>query len=382
VRGALINAHARAPKLCKGARSMWAHLGFLVGGLVLLTLGADWLVKGASRLALTFGISPLVIGLTVVAFGTSAPELAVSVASAFSGQSDLAVANVVGSNIFNVLFILGVSALVTPLVVHRQLVRMDLPVMIGMSLLLFVLGTDGRIDLADGALLTGLIVTYTVFLIRESRRDAAAAKEAASEVPVEKGALPANLGFLALGLVGLVGGSKLMVDGAVGFARLFGISEVVIGLTIVAAGTSLPEVATSVTAALKGERDIAIGNVVGSSIFNIGAVLGISSLASLGSLSVSPSMQAVDIPLALAVSLICVPFFRTGYVLTRANGAVLLLAWVVYVAWLVLQEQQSAALPAMRFLVLRLFVPGLIVGAVLVMVKSLHGEHRAREEGG
>ncbi len=358
---------------------MWSNLGFLVGGLVLVTLGADWLVKGASRLALTFGISPLVIGLTVVAFGTSAPELAVSVASAVTGQSDLAVANVVGSNIFNVLFILGMSALVTPLVVHRQLVRMDLPVMIGMSMLLFVLGMDGRLDLADGVLLSGLILAYTGFLIRESRRDAGPAKDAVNAVPPAKGSLPVNLGFIALGLVGLVGGSKLMVDGAVGFARLFGISEVVIGLTIVAAGTSLPELATSVTAALKGERDIAIGNVVGSNIFNIGAVLGISSLASLGSLSVSPSMRAVDIPLSLAVSLICVPFFRSGYVLTRANGAVLLGSWVVYVAWLVLQEQQAAALPLVSFLLLRFFVPTLIVGAVLVMVKSLHHEHRSSE---
>jgi cation:H+ antiporter len=357
---------------------MWSNLAFLAGGLVILTLGADWLVKGASRLALTFGISPLVIGLTVVAFGTSAPEMAVSIASAVTGQSDLAVANVVGSNIFNVLFILGLSALVTPLVVHRQLVRMDLPVLIGLSLLLYVLGMDGRLDLADGALLSVLIITYTVFLIRESRRDAAAAKEAASEVPREQGSLPVNLGFIALGLAGLVGGSKLMVDGAVGLARAFGISEVIIGLTIIAAGTSLPEVATSVSAALKGERDIAIGNVVGSNVFNLGAVLGFSSLASLGNLSVAASLQAVDLPLALAVSLICVPFFRTGYVLTRANGAVLLGSWIVYVAWLVLKEQQSPVLPTMSFIVLRLLLPALIVGAVVTMVKSLHDEHRAR----
>ncbi len=359
---------------------MLSNLGLMAGGLLVVTLGANWLVKGASRLALAFGISPLVVGLTVVAFGTSAPELAVSLTSALAGESDLAVANVVGSNIFNVLFILGLSALVTPLVVHQQLVRMDLPVMIGMSLLLYVLGMDGRLDMADGAVLATLIIGYTVFLIRESRRASSAAAEASgvSAAPVERGSLPVNLLFMVLGLAGLVGGSHFMVEGAVGFARLLGISEVVIGLTIIAAGTSLPEVATSVTAAIKGERDIAIGNVVGSNIFNIGSVLGFSALASLGKLSVSPSMLAVDVPLVLAVSLLCVPFFRTGYQLTRVNGAVLLGSWVAYVTWLVLREQGSAAMPVVQGIVLRGLLPAIIIGAVVEMVKSLHDEQLQR----
>ncbi|MDP3235386.1 MAG: calcium/sodium antiporter [Myxococcales bacterium] len=351
---------------------MLLNLGQLAIGLVVVTLGASWLVKGASRLALRFGIPPLIIGLTVVAFGTSAPELAVSITSALAGQSDLAVANVVGSNIFNVLFILGLSALITPLVVHQQLVRMDLPVMIGMSLLLYVLSLDARLDLVDSVLLVALIIGYTIFLLREARRQGVAA--ASKDAPIVPGKLPFNLALVVLGLVGLVMGSNVMVTGAVGLARLLGVSETVIGLTIIAAGTSLPEVATSVTAAIKGERDIAIGNVVGSNIFNIGSVLGFSGLASLGTLTISPAMLAVDVPLMLAVSMLCLPFFRTGYQLTRANGAALMTGQVAYVAWLVLTEQRSPALPVLELIVVRGFLPALIIGTVAVMVKSLRDE--------
>lgn len=363
---------------------MLEQIAYMAAGLAILVFGADWLVKGASRLAIAAGIAPLVIGLTIVAFGTSAPELAVSVTSAYSGASDIAVANVVGSNIFNVLFILGISALVAPLIVHQQLVRMDVPIMIGASILLFVLGVDGRLGLWDSLLLTALIIAYTVFLIVEARREknvgvvteyAEGVEDAAG---TDKSSLPMNLLFIVAGLGALIFGSQLLVDGAISFAKTIGISEVVIGLTIVAAGTSLPELATSVVAAFKGERDIAIGNIVGSNIFNICSVLGLSGLASGGNLTVAPSLLAVDIPLMIAIALLCLPFFRSGYELTRANGAVFLGAYCVYVAWLVMAATNSPALAGLEMLLSGVLMPALIIGTVVVAILTLRREEQAK----
>lgn len=364
---------------------MLENIGLMAAGLAILVFGADWLVKGASRLALTFGISPLVVGLTVVAFGTSAPELAVSVSAAYSGASNLAVANVVGSNLFNVLFILGASALIAPLVVHQQLVRMDVPIMIGMSLLLLVLASDGGLNLWDSALLTALIISYTVFLIVESRREKSpeVLAEYADEVADASGGATAsgsvllNAGLIIIGLAALVFGSDLLVTGAINFAKILGVSDVIIGLTIVAAGTSLPELATSIVAAIKGERDIAIGNVIGSNIFNISSVLGFSGLVSGGALTVAPAMIAIDIPLMIAVALVCLPFFRAGYTLTRANGAVLLGSYVLYVIYLVLKETQSPVLDSFSTVLISLIVPAIIIGTVVVSVRSLRAESQS-----
>ncbi|MEP0548026.1 MAG: calcium/sodium antiporter, partial [Rhodothermales bacterium] len=219
---------------------------FVFGGAFLIA-GAELLVRGASRLAITAGISPLVVGLTVVAFGTSAPELAVTVGAAAAGEADIAVGNVVGSNIFNVLFILGVSALITPLVVAHQLVRLDVPLMIGTSVLVFLIALDGSISWLDGVLLIGLIVAYTLFLIYQSRRESAT-KAASGEAAEPKQDGPSrllNVALIGAGLVLLVLGAGWLVDAAVTTATALGVSELVIGLTIVAAGTSLPEVATS-----------------------------------------------------------------------------------------------------------------------------------------
>ena len=247
---------------------------FLLLGLALLVAGAELLVRGASRLALRFGISPLVIGLTVVAFGTSAPELAVSVQSGLAGQSGIAVGNIVGSNIFNVLMVLGLSALITPLVVSQQLVRLDVPLMIGASMLLWIMALDGRIGLFDGLLLTSGIMAYTVFAIQQSRKESAPVQaEYAQELGEGEntwvGRLPVQITLIIGGLALLVLGAHWLVDSAVAIARTLGVSEVIIGLTIVAAGTSLPELATSVVAAMRGEREIAVGNVIGSCLFNL-----------------------------------------------------------------------------------------------------------------
>ncbi len=317
-----------------------------VVGLGLLVLGAEWLVKGASRLAAALGISPLVIGLTVVAYGTSAPEMAVSVKAALAGQPDLALGNVVGSNIFNVLFILGASAIITPLVVSSQLIRLDVPIMIGVSLLTLLLAGDGSVGRLDGAILFALAVAYTVLQIRQSRKESAAVREEyGREFGPSRGATAANLAYIAAGLVLLVLGSRWLVNGAVAFAQALGVSELVIGLTIVAAGTSLPEVATSILAAVRGERDIAVGNVVGSNIFNLLAVLGLSGLVAPAGLPAPAALLRFDLLVMIAVAIACLPIFASGATIARWEGALFLFYYVAYTAYLVLASQQHDALP-------------------------------------
>ncbi len=310
-------------------------------GLVLLVGGAEFLVRGAAQLAAAVGISPLIIGLTVVAFGTSAPELAVSVRSAMSGQAgaDIAVGNVVGSNIFNVLFILGLSAAITPLAVSQRLVRVDVPLMIGASVLLLLLALDGRIGRLDGALLFAGILAYTLFAILQGRRESqAVAAEYAGEFsarPRTPAGYLIDAGYIVGGLALLVLGAHWLVDAAVDIARAFGVGELVIGLTIVAAGTSLPEVATSVMASIKGERDIAVGNVVGSNLFNILSVLGLAALVAPDGVNVAPSALYFDIPIMIAVAFACLPIFFTGYAIARWEGLLFLGYYALYTAFLV-----------------------------------------------
>ncbi len=348
-------------------------------GLVGLVVGANLLVRGASKLALSFGISPLVVGLTIVAFGTSAPEVAVSVGAVLDGKTDLAVGNVVGSNIFNVLFILGLSALITPLVVNMQLIRQEVPIMLGVSLLLVALGLDGRISFTDAALLVILMVTYTVFLIVQSRRESKASQEALSDEvgPVVAGAwdskLPAQLLLIAAGLAALVVGSDWLVTAAVAFAKQLGVSDLIIGLTIVAAGTSMPEVATSITAAIKGERDIAVGNVVGSNTFNILGCLGISGLVSGNTgLVLPPSLLTFDIWVMLAVALACLPVFLSGREIARWEGGVFLGYYVAYVAYLILAAQEHSALPYYSNAMLSFVVPLTVVTLVASILRPTH----------
>jgi len=317
----------------------------LIAGLALLVFSADWLVQGAAKIAAALGISPLIVGLTVVAFGTSAPELAVSVMSAFEGQADLAVGNVVGSNIFNILVILGISALIIPLSVNQQLIRFDVPVMIFLSLLFFGLAYDGGLSRLDGIILFALALAYTGFLIRQSKKESNSA--VLTEYEQEYGKVAGNpqwlrnLSLIVLGIGGLVLGSKWLVDGAVEIARYFGVSELIIGLTIVSVGTSLPEVATSVVAALKGERDIAVGNVVGSNIFNIVTVLGLSSIVAPSGIAVSRDALAFDIPVMIAVALVALPIFFYGYRIGRRGGLFFLAFYGAYIAHLILGATKS-----------------------------------------
>ncbi len=357
-----------------------------IAGLVALVIGADLLVRGASKLALSFGISPLVVGLTIVAFGTSAPELAVSVGAVLDGKTDIAMGNVVGSNIFNVLFILGISALIIPLVVNVQLIRQEVPIMIGASLLLLVLSLDGKLSMLDGGMLFGLMVAYTAFLIVQSRKETKAANdEYAAEVkPAASGSwdakLPVQIALIVVGLGFLVFGSEWLVSSSITFAKALGVSDLVIGLTIVAAGTSMPEVATSIMAAIKGERDIAVGNVVGSSTFNILGCLGLSSLVSgdLG-LAVAPALLNFDIWVMLAVALACLPIFITGREIARWEGGVFLAYYVAYVAYVVLAAQQHDALGTYSAAMMSFVIPITVITMIVVLLRpgksTQHTQH-------
>ena len=314
-------------------------------GIVLLIGGAELLVRGAARLARGFGISPLVVGLTVVAYGTSSPELAVSVRSALAGQGDLALGNVVGSNIFNVLLILGLSAIVTPLVVPQQIVWLDVPIMIGVTALTLVFALDGRLSVVECAMLLAGVVAYTAFLVRASRRES---DEIADEYAAEfsaaatgRAAALVQVAFVVAGLLLLVLGARWLVDAAMAMARAAGVSELVIGLTIVAAGTSMPEVATSVLAAFRGERDIAVGNVVGSSIFNVLAVLGLSGTVG-GGIDVPPAVLAFDLPVALAVAVACLPICCSGHCIALWEGLLFLAYYAAYTTYVVLAAAEVA----------------------------------------
>jgi cation:H+ antiporter len=350
-------------------------LVLFVIGLGLLIVGAESLVRGAARLAAPVGVSPLVIGLTVVAFGTSAPEMAVGVQSALVGQADVALGNVVGSNIFNVLFILGISALIVPLVVSQQLVRLDVPLMIGVSLLLLILALDGVVGRLDGLLLFAGIVAYTVFAVHQSRTEseqikAEYAHEFGDNKVITGRQVIVQISLIIVGLALLVLGSRWLVNSAVAFAQWLGVGELIVGLTIVAAGTSLPEVATSIMASLRGERDIAVGNIVGSNIFNILAVLGLSSLVAPDGVNVSPAALRFDLPVMVAVASACSPIFFTGNVITRWEGALFFGYYLAYTLYLILAAAQHDALPAFSAVMLEFVLPLTVVTLLVVFVRA------------
>ena len=342
-------------------------------GLVVLVVGADVMVRGASRLAVSFGVSPLVVGLTVVAFGTSAPEMAVSVGSALAGSPDLAIGNVVGSNIANVLLILGISALITPLLVDEQIIRQEIPIMIGASALLVVMALDGNIGLLESIVLFALVIAYTVFLVIQSRRASKAVQdEFETEIPTSTWDRhwAVQVALIAVGLVLLVVGAGWLVDAAVAFARAFGVSDLVIGLTVVAVGTSMPEIATSIIAAIRGQRDIAVGNVVGSNVFNILAVLGAAGIASGAGLPVSEAARNFDLWVMLAVAFACLPIMITGREIARWEGGVFLAYYVAYTAWLVLQAQQHDSVQAFSGVMLGYVLPLTVITIVVSIVRS------------
>ena len=347
-----------------------AILAFLAG-LALLVIGAEALVRGASRLAVAAGVSPLVVGLTVVAYGTSSPEMAVSVEAAWRGQGDVALGNVVGSNIFNVLFILGISASLVPLVVHSQLVRVDGPVRIGVSILMWFIARDGVVSPTEGVVLLAGVVAYTTLLVRLGRRDASSASPADAAARAVPGRWVIDVALVAIGLVLLVAGARMLVDAAITLARALGISELVIGLTVVAAGTSMPEVATSIMAAVRGERDIAVGNVVGSNVFNILAVLGASAAVAPGGLPVPAAATSFDLPVAVAVAVACLPVFSTGFTIARWEGVVFLGYYVAYVLYLYLDTSGHAGAAVHRWIMLSFAIPLTVLTLGIVAVRDV-----------
>lgn len=360
-------------------------LGQFAGGLILLIAGGELLVRGASRLAELLGLSPLVIGLTVVAFGTSSPELAVSVQSSLAGEADIAVGNVVGSNIFNILFILGLSSAIVPLTVARQVIRSEVPIMIAVSLVFWLIALDGNISRLEAAGLVVGIVSYTAILVRQSRKDTIQARTAHNEKTTaasgsKKKSRRGLLLYGALvfaGLSLLVLGSRWLVDSAVAISRLLGVDELMIGLTVVAAGTSLPEVATSIVAAIKGERDIAVGNVVGSNIFNILCVLGFSGVASAEGINVASAALHFDIPIMVATAVACLPIFFTDNRISRWEGGLFLAYYVAYTAFLVLDAQEHHAIPVFSSVMMWFVIPLTVLTLAIVATRELRKRAKA-----
>lgn len=300
----------------------------LLIGLAVLTLGAELLVRGAAALALRLGLTPLVVGLTVVAFGTSAPELVVSLQAAERGSAEIAVGNVVGSNLCNLALILGLCALIRPLTTNRAVIWREVPILIGATLVTTVVLANGYISAIEGIGLAAGLVIYTTVTIRQARKDPD--QNLGTDVPQALGLWPAIV-FTLLGFAGLIYGSDLFVAGAVELARLWGWSEAMIGLTIVAIGTSLPELAISVVAVKKGETDVAIGNVVGSSLFNILGILGAAAIAAGG---IVVTLQPFDLGMLVVITLALWPLVQTGHRIDRREGAALLFAYLAYAAWL------------------------------------------------
>jgi cation:H+ antiporter len=356
-------------------------VGLLLAGFVTLVAGGELLVRGAGGIAAAVGLSPLVVGLTVVAFATSAPELAVTLQAVRDGSPDLAVGNVVGSNIANVLLVLGIAAVIGPLAVKYQLVRVDVPVMVAMGVLLLAVSLDGLISRTNGAWLFACLLGYAISAVIMGRRETAREKPdpepGAAAGPVPAGQMrhhAVNVVALVLGVALLVAGAEWLVEGATRIANERGVPEMVIGLTIVAVGTSLPELATTVIAAMRGQRDMAVGNAVGSSIFNIGAVLGVSSLLAPDGIPVAESAIRVDIPIMIAVSAALLPVIFTGFEIRRWEGGLFLGLYAAFIGYLLLNATDHERLPAYSAVMLWFVLP--IVAITLGALATFEARRR------
>ena len=334
-------------------------------GIGLLFAGGEVFVQGSVTLSLIFGIPQLLIGLTVVSFGTSAPELFVSVGSVLQGMDSLAVSNVVGSNIFNVMVVLGSSALVMPLRVESRLVRRDVPLMIAVSAAVWGMASAGRVTWQAGAALLLALVINSIWEIRTAREEPEAVEEAEPDVNPEQGKRGVGKALLSLllGILLLGVGSKVLVNGASGAAAILGVSQAVIGLTIVSAGTSMPELITSLVAAIKGKTDLAIGNVVGSNLLNQLLVLGTSSVAASGAggLEVGPLLIERDMPVMVITALACMPIFWTKGQITRLEGGILVGLYIFYVVDQVLPRTLPTWQDEFRLVMLCVVLPAVIV---------------------
>jgi cation:H+ antiporter len=315
-----------------------AHATWFVVGLAALVAGAEVMVRGATKIASRLGISAIVVGLTVVAIGTSMPELAIGVVAASEGTGALAVGNIAGANVINLLFVFGLSAWMLPLAIEMRTLRFELPVMAGAAILLLILAFDGVLSRVDGTILVVCAVVYTLAVIQLARRETrATATEFVQATPADAPSGRSTVLHVAMmvgGIAIIVLGADRLVDAAVGIAGGFGVSDALIGLTVVAIGTTAPELVTTVVSTLRGDRDIAIGNLLGSSIYNILLILGVTCLVPTDGLELPSALVRIDIPIMVAVSLVCVPIFITGRRVHRSEGAAMVCAYVAFLVFL------------------------------------------------
>jgi cation:H+ antiporter len=338
-------------------------------GLVGLIAGAELFLKAVDHFGLKWGITPLIMGLTVVAFATGAPELAISVKAAFSGSADLVLGNIIGSNIANILLILGITAVISPLNITRRVVSIDVPIVIVASVAVYIMALDGGLSTVDGIILLTGFVAYSYFTfvqIKKNTGDGDVEEVFQYEMSpdeLEKGAkfYVKNIGLLLAGLALIVLGSNWMVDSAVTIARILGLSELVIGLTIVSIGTSLPEVATSLSAARKGKADIAVANVMGSNLYNMLLTLGLTLVIAPNILTVSDAAIALDLPFMVAVSIACIPIFIAGFNLTRMDGSIFLFYYITYLTYLVLAALGSPVAESLQTVMAFVVIPLTVV---------------------
>lgn len=322
----------------------WHPLVIFISGLIIILLGAEFVLRSSSRIAAMMGIRPIIIGLTVVSIGTSMPELAVGITAVSEGYGSLAVGNIAGTNMLNILFILGLSAALKPLPLHQLSIRLDVPVMIGAAVILFLMALDGMISRIEGIFLFLAAIVYVVVLIRMSKKESVSLKKEYEEEYSTKAllkkpgtlAITGNSVLLIVGIGLSVFGANLLVDGSVDIALSLGVSEALIGLTIVAIGTSAPELATTIMATIKNDRDVAIGNLIGSSISNILVILGLTTIASPHGVDVSKDILWLDLPLAAAVAIACYPVFRSNKMVSRTEGIVFVSLYLVYLSSLIL----------------------------------------------
>jgi len=342
-------------------------LWFIIG-LASLVWGAEILVRSSSKLAASIGVSKLVIGLTVVAFGTSAPELAVGIDAGIRGKSDILMGNVIGSNLTNTLLILGLSALIIPLKVHKNLIRFDLPVMIGATILLIGLSYNNILSTLECLILILFLFIYLIALVRFSgKTDFTKKEELLAGSPWVNGLLT------FVGLVMLIAGARWLVDSATIFAEMAGVSELVIGLTIVAIGTSMPEIVTSILAAIKGEKDLAVGSIVGSNILNILSVIGISGLF-IPEIPIQQSLLNIDMLVLLGISVLCVPFFYSGKIISRTEGAILFACYILYLTYLYLDSVQSDLFALFVQGIFYVVIPAVVIYTLIILVLEWRGK--------
>ena len=354
---------------------MFSTIFWFIAGLVALIGGAELLVRSVSRLAVIAGISKLVIGLTVVAFGTSAPELAVSIQAGISGQTDIMIGNIVGSNLTNILLILGLSALIIPLKVHKTIIKIDLPFLIAITVLVYLLGLNGFFSFWECLLLTIILVIYLFYLFRQKGE----VDIPLADKEVEKNhSVPKDLLLLVTGFVGLIMGARWIVSSAIIFAEMAGVSELVIGLTVVAIGTSLPEIVISLLAAFKGEKDIAVGNIVGSNILNFLAVLGVSGLFIPEAIPVQQSLLDVDMLLLIGATLLCFPVFFTNRRIVRWEGALFLVLYIAYLLYQFLIASDHQVLEVFISLMVYFVFPMALLLVVTAFIAEAKKRYRYR----